>query len=187
MGVRGKPMKYFEETKQRKCIYQGVVFDVYEDEVLLHQNNQLTTRELIDHPGGVCVAAQRSDGKFILVSQYRYAQQAIGLEFIAGKKEKDEDPFKAIQRELQEEGGVMAQTWHELGEAFPSPAYLNEKIHLYYAKDLTTVGQHLDEEEFIQLYYLSLDEIIQMIEQNEIKDMKTILLAYKLKSMIQAQ
>lgn len=173
-------MNNFEETKNRKTIYQGKIIEVYEDDVLLHQNQQEVKRELVKHSGGVCVAAKTKDNKYLMVNQFRYAQQQPSLEFIAGKKEKDEDPFECIKRELLEEGGVTAKNWQYLGETFPSPAYLSEVIHLYTASDLEFVGQQLDENEFIELIELSLDEIISKVESNEIKDLKTIALAYKL-------
>ena len=115
-----------------------------------------------------------------MVQQYRYAQEAVGLEFIAGKKEPNEDPFLSIQRELLEEGGVIAHTWRDLGQSFPSPAYLNEKIHLYTAEDLELKAQNLDDEEVMILKEYALEEIISMIEQGEIQDLKTIALAYRL-------
>lgn len=176
-------MKLFEEQLKRTKEYSGRLIDVYTDEILIHQNNATALREVVDHPGGVCVAARTHENKYLMVRQYRYAQQAVGLEFIAGKKEPSEDPFIGIQRELLEEGGAVAQTWYELGETFPSPAYLNEKIHLYLATDLEMNQQQLEENEFVVLEEYTIDEIINRIQSNEIQDLKTIALAYMLKSI----
>lgn len=173
-------MKLFEEKLHRQIKFEGQLVDVYQDEILIHETGQKATREVVNHIGGVCVAARTHDNKFLMVRQYRYAQEAVGLEFIAGKKEPNEDPFVSIQRELLEEGGAIAKNWQPLGETFPSPAYLNEMINLYYADDLEFVGQQLEEQEIIQLEQLTLDEIINKIEQNEIQDLKTIALAYRL-------
>lgn len=173
-------MKQYEEKLKREVKYQGTLVDVYRDEVLIHKNNVKAIREVVNHIGGVCVAAKTKDDKYLMVRQYRYGQQAVGLEFIAGKKEPNEDPFISIQRELLEEGGVIAKNWKDLGPSFPSPAYLNEAIHLYYADDLEYHTQQLDPEENIILEEHSLDDIIKMIETNEIQDLKTIAIAYRL-------
>ncbi|HHX52539.1 MAG TPA: NUDIX hydrolase [Erysipelothrix sp.] len=173
-------MKLYEEKLKRKVKYEGHLVDVYEDEVLIHDKNTHAIREVVNHSGGVCVAAKTVNNKYLMVQQYRYAQEAVGLEFIAGKKEPNEDPFLSIQRELLEEGGVIAHTWRDLGQSFPSPAYLNEKIHLYTAEDLELKAQNLDDEEVMILKEYALEEIISMIEQGEIQDLKTIALAYRL-------
>lgn len=173
-------MKLFEEKLKSEKVFEGKIFDVSIDQIKIHQNNEETIREVVHHSGGVCVAAQTKNNTFLMVKQYRYAQEEVGLEFIAGKLEHGEDPNEAIKRELHEEGGVIASTWIKLGETFPSPAYLKEKIHLYYASDLTEVGQDLDENEFVEVTENSLDELIKMIEANEVKDLKTIALAYRL-------
>lgn len=173
-------MKLFEEKLKREIKYEGQLVDVYLDDVLIHETQQQAKREVVNHIGGVCVAAMTNENKFLMVRQYRYAQQEVGLEFIAGKKEPNEHPDISIQRELLEEGGATAKTWVDLGSSFPSPAYLNEEIHLYFAQNLEFVGQSLDEGEVIQLEQLTLDEIIQQIETNQIKDLKTIALAYRL-------
>ncbi len=173
-------MKLYEEKLKREIKYEGQLVDVYLDDVLIHETQTQSKREVVNHIGGVCVAAMTHENKFLMVRQYRYAQQEVGLEFIAGKKEPQEDPDISIKRELLEEGGAIAKTWMNLGTSFPSPAYLNEEIQLYFAQDLEFVGQNLDDDEVIILEQLTLDEIIHQIETHQIKDLKTIALAYRL-------
>lgn len=175
-------MKHLEETKERETIYEGQIFTVYSDQVYIHDLNQMATRELVAHSGGVCVAAKTKEDKYLLVKQYRYGVSEPCIEFIAGKLEINENPQEAIKRELEEEGGFKANTWTYFGKVYPSPAYLGEVIHLFSAQDLEIAKQHFDETEVIELIQLSLDEIIEKIESNEIKDMKTICLAYRLQS-----
>ena len=82
-------------------------------------------------------------------------------------------------RELEEEVGLKAESLTDFGEMYPSCGYTNEKIHLYKANNLSKVDRHLDPDENIDVYYFSLDEVLEKIKNNEIKDAKTICLVLK--------
>ncbi len=168
-----------EKTIKSKEIYKGKVVQVYVDEVEI--GNQIFQRELIKHPGGVAILAQKKDGDVLCVRQYRYGQKKEMLELPAGKLEYGEDPFETGKRELQEETGYKANSWVYLGEFVPTGAYLEEKIYMYYATDLEFVGQHLDQDEFIQVESYPIDKLVDMIMDQTIIDGKTIAMTLKVK------
>ena len=85
----------------------------------------------------------------------------------------------------QEETGYLAEHWEDLGAFVPTCGYDNEVIHLYYADDLTFVGQHLDDTEFLNVFTMSLENIFREINEGKIQDGKTIILAYKLKEILE--
>ena len=159
--------------------FKGRVFNTRIDDVLL-PNDQVSIREVVEHIGGVCIAAQKDDGTFYLVKQFRYPHNKVFIEFPAGKKECGELPLITAKRELQEEVGVIAQKWVYLGRCVVAPAYNEEVLELYYAHDLKEVGQSLDQEEFIEVNSASLTEISEMIMKDKIQDAKTICLFFKL-------
>lgn len=166
-----------EVTISKKPIYQGKIFSVHEDQVLL-ENGTKTTREVVEHSGGVCVYAQIAN-QVLMVTQYRYPFDKEVLELPAGKLEVDEDPKTAAIRELQEETGYLASDLIEQGIFMPSCAYLSEKIYLFEARNLKFVGQRLDDNEFLACQLLDIAELKNKIKQHKIEDGKTIALCLK--------
>ena len=95
-----------EETKlSSEEIFDGVAIHLYRDEILLPNGNK-GVREVIRHPGAVCVIPITEDGDVIFVNQFRYALNKVTLEVPAGKLEKGEDPLEAGKRELKEWFGI---------------------------------------------------------------------------------
>ena len=172
-----------EKQIDTKRIYEGKVVNLRVDKADV--GGMEVTREVVEHPGGVAILALNDDGKVMCVRQYRYGQQKEMLELPAGKLERKEDPFETGKRELQEETGYKANHWTFLGEFVPTGAYLEEKIWMYYATELTYVGQHFDEDEFIEAEMYTLDELTDMILNKEIIDGKTIAMVLKVKLMLE--
>ena len=164
---------YKEKQLSTKRIFTGKIMNVNLDEVEIADGKK-STREYIEHSGGVVIAAKRNDGKILLVSQYRYAIRQMIYELPAGKLEKYEDPFLAAKRELEEETGYIASKWEDLGYIQTSPGILNEKLYLYKASELSYKGQKLDDGEFLNCFALEETEILEKIKSGEINDAKTI-------------
>ena len=51
----------------------------------------------------------------------------------------------------------------------------SEIIYLYLAENFIKTQTHFDDDEVIELEYVPLDKVVKMIENNEIKDAKTII------------
>ena len=149
--------------------YRGRIINLRVDTALL-PNGSSATREVVEHPGGVCVAALTEDGCLLFVRQFRYPYQKVLLELPAGKLDPGEDPLEAGKRELREETGAEAARYESLGELYPSPGYCGEIIHLYAATGLTFGQMSPDEDE---LEKITLEEAARMVLDNEIADAKT--------------
>ncbi|MBR2418161.1 MAG: NUDIX hydrolase, partial [Clostridia bacterium] len=118
-------MELFEKTLAVKEIFKGKVFSVHVDDIELPDGSK-SFREIVEHSGGVCVAAITDEDEMFFVRQFRYPYKRVLLELPAGKLEKGEDPLDAGKRELQEECGVTADTIIPMGTVYPTVAYCSE-------------------------------------------------------------
>ena len=164
-------------------LYNGVVIHLTKDQVEL-DNGMKATREVIHHPGGVCVAALDEEENVYLVKQFRYPFGKALTELPAGKLEYGEDPLECGTRELKEEVGATAQKMTYLGCLYPTVAYDTEIIHMYMAEGLDFGEQSLDEGEFLDVEKMPLKEAFEMVMKNEMPDAKSqmaIMKAYYLR------
>ena len=171
------------EEKQLKAeyLYKGRIINVRRDEAEL-PNGMTALREVIEHPGGVCVAALTDENEVLMVSQYRYPYSEVIMEIPAGKRDsKDENPLECGIRELKEETGAVAEKFIFLGELYPTPGYCGEIIWLYAATGLNFGEQNPDEDEFLTVQKIPLEKAVDMIMSGEIKDAKTQTAVLKLK------
>ena len=166
--------KHLEEKKiSREDIYHGNVLHVVCDKVLL-PNGEQATREMCLHVGACCIIPLLEDGTVLMERQYRYPLERVFFEIPAGKLNyKSEDPLEAAKRELREETGAIAQKYTYLGELVTSPALINEKIHMYLAEDITFTDRELDDDEFLDVERVPLEELYGMVMRGEICDSKT--------------
>ncbi|MEY9978676.1 NUDIX domain-containing protein [Lysinibacillus sp. RC79] len=168
-------MKKFEEkTTKTTPIYDGKIVKLQVDDVTL-PNGNVAKREIIKHPGAVAVIAVTDEGKLVLVEQYRKALERSIIEIPAGKLEPGEEPIVTARRELEEETGYGAQSLTYLQAFATSPGFADEIIHLFVAKDLYKIENKadLDEDEFVELLEVSLEEAGQMVADERIFDAKT--------------
>lgn len=170
-----------ETTISSEEIFDGQVVHLYKDDISL-PNGKPATREVIRHVGAVAIVPMTEDGKVIIERQFRYPLNRVITEIPAGKLDsKSEDRLSAAKRELEEETGYLADEWIELGDYIPAAAYCDEVITMYLAKGLHMGTRNLDEDEFLNVETVSLEELVEDIIQGKIADGKTqaaILKAY---------
>ncbi len=171
------------EEKQLSFDYKfkGRIISLRQDTALL-PNGNTATREVVEHPGGVCVAALTDNDELLFVRQWRYPYMEETLEIPAGKRDRqDEAPLLCGKRELLEETGAVAQNYVDLGPLYPSPGYVNEVIYSYLATNLTFGEQNPDEDEFLDVLRIPLGKAVEMVLSGEIKDAKTQIAVLKVK------
>ena len=145
-----------------------------EDTTVRLPNGMLGHRDIVRHPGAVAVIALTDDGKIVLVHQYRTALEQVTVEIPAGKMEPGEDPAAAAARELMEETGYMAGRMAYLGPIAPAAGYSDELLHLYMAMGLSFVGALPDDDEFINVDLVDLNEMVDQVLDGKIVDSKTV-------------
>ena len=171
-----------EKTVEEQLIFDGRVITVYHNKAQL-SDGSTAMREIVAHPGGVCVAALTDDEELLFVRQFRSPYQEILTELPAGKLERGEDPLKAGIRELSEETGASAQTIRSLGKLYPTPGYCGEIIYLYLATGLSFGEQHPDEDEFLDVLRIPLEKAVGMVMDGELTDSKTQVAVLKIANM----
>ena len=165
-------MHLFEKTVESELIFDGKIITVKKDKAEL-ENGEIVNRELVVHPGGVCVVPINENGEVLMVKQFRYPFKEALTEIPAGKLEIGEDHREAGLRELREETGAVCENFEYLGVCYPSVAYLTEKIHMYLATGLTFENQDLDDDEFLDVIKIKLEDAVEMVMNNELPDAKT--------------
>ncbi|SES81981.1 ADP-ribose pyrophosphatase [Oceanobacillus limi] len=168
-------MKKFEEkTIHTEKIYEGKVVHVQVDQVKL-PNGKESTRELIKHPGAVSIIPITKENKIIFVEQYRKPLEKSLVEIPAGKLEPGENPEVTAIRELEEETGYTTKELSFVSSFYTSPGFADELMHIYMAKNLEIVDQPLlpDEDEFVEVVELSLEEAKAYVREERIHDAKT--------------
>lgn len=176
-------MDFTEKRIDRKTVFEGRIINVYNDTVVL-PDGKTTHRELVEHHGGVCIAALTENGGLLFVRQFRYPYNRVLLELPAGKLEKGENPLSAGIRELEEECGVTAKSVVPMGEVYPTVAYCTEIIHLFLARGLKKTKQHLDEGEFLSVEEMPLKEAVRLVMDGKIADSKTVALVLKTEKLL---
>ena len=166
-----------KETKLRRInSYHGIIVNVTMDQARI-ADGSVRLREVVEHPGGVCVLPVDENGDAWCVRQFRYPVQQVLLEAPAGKLEPGEDPVPAAERELGEETGFTAGKLIPLGAYYPSPGFSTECLHLYLALELTRGDAHPDDGELLDLVRIPLSELTAMVMAGEVPDSKTAQLA----------
>ncbi|TCS84072.1 NUDIX hydrolase [Tepidibacillus fermentans] len=175
--------KFVEKTVSSQQIFDGKIIKVFVDTVEL-PNGKHATREIVRHPGAVGILAVTKENRVLMVKQYRKPMNQFLYEIPAGKLEPGEDPKLCAIRELKEETGYVATNMTPFSKFYTSPGFADEFIHLFYAEGIEAGEATPDEDEFVELVELTLDESIEMIEKGKIVDAKTIISIYYLQMML---
>ncbi|WLD91905.1 NUDIX hydrolase [Alkalihalobacillus sp. AL-G] len=164
--------KLEEKTLSTKVLYNGKIIDLVLEEVELPNGNR-SQREVVKHPGAVAILAINPENKIVLVKQYRKPLNRSIIEIPAGKLEKGESPESCARRELEEETGFRIDRLTHIQSFYTSPGFADEIVHIYFADSLKKGTVQLDEDEFVDLMEVSLDEALELMKSNEIYDAKT--------------
>lgn len=172
-------MDFTEKTLRQEYKFRGKIMSARVDDVEL-PNGRKAYREVCEHVGGVGVLPIDAQGNVILVRQFRYPYGESICEIPAGKMDHGpEDAAACGLRELREETGYTAGRLVPLGAIYPSPGFLTEVVYLFAALDLTPGDCQPDEDEFVEQVSMPFAELERRIADDEIKDGKTVVAAYR--------
>src|SRR5699024_7851566 len=167
--------KFTEKTLQTKEIFNGNIISLQVDNVLLPDGNE-STREIVKHPGAVAIIPITEDNKIIFVEQFRKPLERSLIEIPAGKIEPNEKPEITVVREVEEETGYTTEQLEHITSFYTSPGFADEIIHLYFTDKLTKLVEAVpgDDDEFVEICELTLQEALELIDNQKIDDAKTM-------------
>jgi ADP-ribose pyrophosphatase len=162
-----------------KLQYDGPLFKVFSDHII-EPNGVESTRDVVRHNGSVVILAvddskSKRDPLIVMERQYRHAAGQYLYELPAGKIDGEESRLAAAKRELIEETGYRAKKWTPLVRYFASPGFLGEWMQIFLAEGLTLGDAQPEEDERIDLYLVSLSEVLRLIDAGAILDGKTLI------------
>ncbi|MDX2030571.1 MAG: NUDIX hydrolase [Blastocatellia bacterium] len=152
--------------------------------ILNRESGEVIRRSTLRHPGICVIVPFAAPDRIALMHQYRYSADDLLWELPAGTLEGREEngrmvaaesPDDCARRELREETGYEAARWEKVCECYVMPGMSDERMHVYFAHDLTLREQSLDIGEVIEeVRVFSLAEVEAMISGGAIRDAKTL-------------
>lgn len=158
-----------------ETIYDGKIIRVEKWRVSLPDGRE-AAREVVIHKGAAAIVPVDAQGMVTLVRQHRVALDTFTWEIPAGKLDSvSEDPLDCAKRELEEETGLRAANWRRLSHVITTPGFCTEQISIYLATELSQYEAHADQDEFLRLQKMPLDEAVNRVMAGEFRDAKTCL------------
>ena len=142
---------------------------------MLLPNGETAAREWINHPGAVVIVPILPNGEIALIKQFRYAAGSEFIELPAGKLDAGEDPEECALRELEEEIGYRANKIKFLANIHPAIGFTNEIMGVFLAENLEKTEHNRDKDEFLKLVPTTLTEALNLVWENKITDVKSII------------
>ncbi len=156
-------------------VYRCRIFHVTEDRAVDPKTGFEIKRSVVRHGGSAVMMAVDDRKRILLVRQYRLPAAKYLWELPAGTVDPGEKPLQTARRELIEETGYRARTWRKLASFFVSPGYVEERMTIYLATDLTAGTATPMDDERIEARWFTTAEIAKLIRAGAIVDAKTII------------
>ena len=157
-----------------KEVYACGLFRITEEEAV-DKTGWKIHRSVVRHAGSAVIMPVDAKNRVLLVRQYRLPADRYLWELPAGKVDEGENALQAAKRELIEETGLRAKKWKKLASFNPSPGFVDEKMTIFLAKDLTQGEARPMEDERIEMRWFAKKELGEMIRKNKIQDSKTMI------------
>lgn len=127
-------------------------------------------RIITEYAPGVSVIAIDSNDIIYLAKYFAYAINKEEIAVVSGAIDSWENPEESAKRELCEELGISAWSLEFLQIFHPISSQVHQKEHIYIATDLELWDQQLEDFEYIERIWVTLEEAIRMVKNWEITE-----------------
>ncbi|MEO5685264.1 MAG: NUDIX hydrolase [Chitinophagaceae bacterium] len=157
-------------TLSSEYINKHIFFTARRDRCQRDDGTIIDPYYVVELPTSATALPITEDGKIILVKQYRHPVDEVMLETPGGFIDDGEDFATGMKRELMEETGYTFADIEHVGRVAANPGLLNNYTELFLATGGKKIsGQRLDHNEEIEIVLVSMEELIQMLINQEIK------------------
>lgn len=132
------------------------------------------TRDIVVHPGAVVILPILDAQRLIMIRNFRHSVGQELVELPAGTLEPGEEPIDTARRELVEETGYRAGQIEPFIDFYASPGVMTELMRTYVARDLSYVGQRLEDSERIVVDLVTFTDARRLLTEGRLRDAKTI-------------
>jgi ADP-ribose pyrophosphatase len=160
-----------------EAVFSGRAFKIRRDTLEL-PDRRTTRLDIVEHIGSVILVPLDENGNLLFVRQYRHAAGLDLLELPAGTLDEGEEPDACAHRELREETGMRAESVRELGSFYLAPGYSTELMHVFLATGLHPDPLEADEDEFLSVERLSIEQAFGLASKGDLPDAKTLAALY---------
>lgn len=110
-----------------------------------------------------------TDGRVVLIKQFRFGSQEVSLELPGGVVDDGETPEEAVRRELEEETGYRAGRLVKLGTYHSNPAHFTNQVHGFVALDCERVHDgHLEGSEDVVVETVAPADLVRLVGEGRI-------------------
>jgi len=171
-------------VKNSEIAFENTLITVSDDHVVFDHGPERTFTKVTLKPGSSVLAVDDENNAY-LVEEYRHAIDKFSTEAVSGGFDKDESPLEAAKRELEEEVGLLAGEWTDLGHVDPFTAAIYSPNHMFLARDLKQTNQKPEETELIKVIKIPLVDAVEMVMSGKITHAATCTLVLKAEKYLQ--
>jgi 8-oxo-dGDP phosphatase len=169
-----------------KVVYENRWMRIVEDQVVTPTGAN-SIYAYLDSKDSVMIAALNDRDELCIIRTFAYPDGTWNWETPGGGGE-NEAPEIAAKRELQEETGISAATWQQLGRIRVCNGFMTEKMNVFLARDLSfDTEREVADEQIDAVTFVSMDKVDTMITQGEINDGECIAAIHLAQKWIEQQ
>jgi len=160
------------KTLSTKTVYKNPWIEVEENQIV-HPDGHKGVYSVVKTNDSVVIIPVNTNGEIFLIQSFSYPGQKWHWELPAGGSD-GEDYITASKRELQEETGISAKHWEQIGLARPMDGVMPERTAVLLATNLDLSNPNSDEDTIKGRKFFTLNQINDMVLDGTIDEGITI-------------